>query len=332
MSSLLSNQTMLVATLFVSALQAMGWSNPAVRFDVDGTVVCWDRTDDSFTAAHPGYRLYEAKFRISSFQTSSTAPGELSVLISAPSLFVQDYAPRTLLESDVVGNISHNQQSEKNSNIGLTATSSWDLPFAASANASDNRRRSESSQFETRPSKSLVQASGTLRRGTAAFFKFHANSQSSLEGAREVTLWLQAPDDWRADYVTVLCSSKSDDNKVADRDLFTVGLYRAGDGEAKQAADEIVQTERLVRRTASHVVRTRSNKNPFTSIFKSNEPKLPEDWLATVLTSRAASRTFAFEKQLPRDVREAVTALTNAKQQVATFNLSTSQASAIAAN
>jgi hypothetical protein len=305
-------------------------ATPCVHFDVTDVVTCRPVLDEQFQADHPGEMLIEATFEVSSLVRLGSE-GKLSqflYVIESPqrSLVVHDYAPKTQFVTEVAGNVGIRKNTEKSSNLGINASFNTDLLASASANASNGQKRSTNLSYELLPPKQLLAASGTIARRTAVYFKLKPSAQTSMDGARRLTVVFRADDNWRGDYVRLRCAAydRSTSGKpICGSSDFLVGLHMLGDEAARQTVASLSQADRRLRRLAldkrGEVQRQRfpSTTDKLGAFFNVSRPKIPDDWLRQAMQGDASS---GFERYLPSSVREAVREFRQSRNRVLELN------------
>lgn len=234
-------------------------SAPVVHFDLAPATACRDVTTPEFAAAHPGDRLLEVTLEISTMLTAGESNDfEYFIQVLSPGrhLSVVDYAPKTTLASDYAGNISVEKRNESSKSAGVTVSGVWNQLVNIAGSGDIGSKDNLAVRYELHAPQSPVTSSGTILRGAGAYFKLRPSRQTSLEGARPFTIVFRAPDSWRGDYLQVHCECSGTRHGVVRslderfrcgvRDFF-VGLYLAGDNEAKQSAERMVQAEHTLR-------------------------------------------------------------------------------------
>ncbi len=248
--------SMLVAIVVAacgSAPPARG--EPQVSFDVGYAVACREVTSEEFLAAHPDKKLIEARFEISALvhRGSEQELAEIMYVIWSPEerLNVVDFEPKTQLTTDVEDKIQVIETDERTSGIeaGVKAKSdAWPLAHVEpTAGASASKSDQLQQRYSKLPPKHLVVAAGTLNRRHGVAFKLRPSSQHSLQGQKELVCLFAVPKQWRADYVAVACMARARPaapwtaSAECGSKKTMVGLYLAGDEEARQAALEAVR-------------------------------------------------------------------------------------------
>jgi hypothetical protein len=308
---------------------------PIVQFDVAPMVGCRDVTTASFMQSNPDERLVEARFLISSLiqRGEEKDLNEFVYFIDSPrqSMTVEDYLPKTTLATDVVGSVCVEERQDRTRTFGLSGVGEVTGDIKVTANANSATTNGERMQYERLPPLELVSASGTMRRGTAAYFKLKPSTRSSLEGSKEFVLILRVPAKWRGDYVRITCTALGtnrgmvrhlDEEVKCGRGEFSVALYAEGDMDAKQVAAMHVEREREFRSTvsASHkLIQKHQSPNParkFGQWLSVVEPSPPDAWFETILRNPAGENVDRYAKQLPANVRMAATSYQKSRQQL----------------
>jgi hypothetical protein len=259
---------------------------------------------------------------------------QLLLVIENPtrSLRVADFAPRTELTTAYLGHLEKTRQQDQTSSSGFSATLNPHPSLSAQANASGNTSSSETLRYQQLPPMELLAASGTAARGTAVYYKFRANSQTTLEGLRTLQVIFDVPRNWRADYVFVRCVAYASSPReqagtpICGSADFLVPVYLAGDEDARQAAFDLSRAERELRSGAlqyrTETVQGGSDElaTKFVSLFRSEKRSVPNRWLTDVLTSMPMRREFSFQRDLPEPVSEAVSEFTRARWEFTQLN------------
>lgn len=338
MARLPSSSLSLLATLLLLSTVRYGFAaaSACVQFDVPDLVACTDISSDEFLASNPNERLIEARIPISSLVRLGSEDSLLQflyILESPQQTFrVVDYSPKTVMESDIVGHVAVEQTRGKNANLGLKANSAFGDSLHAEASAANGSTKSDAVRFERLPPLRLLSASGTMRRGTGAYFKLKPSTQFALEGARDFTIVARVPGSWRGDLLRVHCAAYGGDEGRGNRDgepicgttAFSVGLYLAGDEPARQIASRLVREEtRLKQLAQSQHGEIEDRKFPslghkLGAIFSLVDPKIPDHWLEMVIGLSPASNK-DFSRYLPDEVRTALTSYQEARRQIASL-------------
>lgn len=306
---------------------------PCVRFDVPPMVDAVDVSTPAFLTANPAEKLVRIRIPISSLVRLDSEGSLLQYLylVNGPGstpFQIVDYAPKTATATDIAGPIVEEQTEGESSNIGFKAFTPQDFPLKADATAGHSSNNSISRRLERLPPQELLAASGTLHRGSSAYFKLKPSTQTTLEGSKQFEVVARVPYSWRAGLVKITCAAFSkrrggdDRNAVCGRSEFVVGIYMAGDEAAKQSVWRLAETQQQLRSLAmSHAQSIKDRRFPslghkIGAALSVVEPKIPDHWLDKVLSSQDYH---AFERHLPRPIRSATTEYREARQQVNAF-------------
>jgi hypothetical protein len=250
----------LILVIACTGAEAAGGEVPRVHFDMPFVVACRDVSSPEFLAANPDDKLIEARFEISSLLIAGQERDltEYLIRIESPqrTLAVVDYLPKTLHESKHAKPISVQETDESNASIGINIAGQYEFLTGTGVNAGLGKKHVSCVKQELLPPLETVAASGTLLRGSAVFFKLKASSRQLLEGARDYSLVLRVPAQWRADYVHVYCRAQGiersfvsslDQQVICGNRDFVVALYLEGDAAARSTADSFARRQAEVR-------------------------------------------------------------------------------------
>jgi hypothetical protein len=207
-----------------------------------------------------------------------------------------DYSPRTQTVSDIAGTISIDRFSEKNSNLNLNFNGAFPTVGNGGAKAEFVGRQGEKVRYDEIPQHEILVASGTLKRGTGAYFRFHPSRAETLEGGRELKLMFQVPLSWRGGVLQVECQAAGSRKSLAwtepveIRRSFVVPIYLESDEEALQTAMDFAQREQRLRQSWQNYLQQSSHSQPlgpFEAMFPQSrskgKPKIPEDWVHVLI-------------------------------------------------
>lgn len=239
-------------------------SGPEIEFDLVPVVECRDVTPPEFAATHPDQRVIEAVLRISMRLKSGSAHDvreiTLEVASRDQSLLVFDYCPNLVLESDVAGEIEITKTHETGSSIGAGITGGTGIPYGGvNVNVSPNAtvgtsKRDQLTETAKRiPDKDVVLVGGTMDSGYGVFFKFRPSGQTPVEGRKEFVCRYVVPRTWRGDWLAVSIHAIGEHKeyflksiKPSGAGQWELGLFLAGDKEARSAAWQLAATQGLV--------------------------------------------------------------------------------------
>jgi hypothetical protein len=254
----------------------------------------------------------------------------LLIRIESPDDNVQiaDYFPKTTLASDFAGPISVEQHEERAKSIDFNL-GAQSPAIHTGAGTSEHLKTTLHTQGHRLPPMELCAASGTVQRGHGVYFKLKPTSHTSLEGAHDYVLVLRVPASWRGDTLLVNCEAFGMETKFPSPMMtrsrwvarsFNVALYREGDAVAQARATHLIRAEgelRGVVESQRRQLEKRTRPNPLQeieSLFKHNDPKLPENWLEQILYAHEFPPTLS--DNLPTEVRVAALNYRDAKRQI----------------
>lgn len=317
-----------VSLLLLTAMDSMVWaesSRTTVTFDTSYWVACCEITTPESDTLPPSEKLIEAKFEISSLiRGRSDELLELLYRIESPGLemSVVDYLPRTQLETEYAGNVSVELGNSSSRSLGVNIAGKYEPALSGDASASRGTKDTENYHYELLAPLELVTASGTLQRGTGAYFKLKSSPRMALEGSRSFVIVMRVPQVWRAGCVRIVCEGLGD-GEAASTSLgqsnFPVALYLEGDEEACQVATNLVLAERRLQNMAvakRHAISRRSYPAfPFRIVraFSVTDPKVPADWLDQVMSGSSPGPPNDFLEHLPAEVLAAAQKYRQAK-------------------
>ena len=229
-----------------------GIAKDPISFDAPAVICASPVYDHNETPIRPGLSLYEICVPISTLvQTRGTLP-EYQVwcfikVRSAPWKVIE-FQPRTELTSHFLGPVQIDRQQETSQRIGVNLTGRIDSWGNAAANSELSGKKKEHLIASQSPPMILLQASGTIERGTGVFFKFRPSDQTTLEGLRLLTFVVEVPDTWRVAMMRVHCLAEpigdSKTSRSFGESVFPVVVYHGYDLAAEQAAKRLAVSER----------------------------------------------------------------------------------------
>lgn len=239
--------------LVLAAVATTADARPQVEFDFARTIEARDVTPPQRADAHPHQRLIEVALPVS-VRFRGVGPDdvdELDIEINgaAAGLQVLDFAPDTQLASDIENTIESTLTVKKSRS--LDGSLGGTLPIVGadavahltpSINAGVSRGEIATEKVNRLPPKYAVVVSGTSASGRGVFFKLKRSTQTSLEGAHELTVTFVAPADFEAGKLLVGCTARGsrkmlwlDQTAVLGGTVSEVKLYLAGSAASRAA-------------------------------------------------------------------------------------------------
>jgi len=269
-------------------------------------------------------RCVRIKLPVSVFQRSNLADGQLQYIVIrvvSPyhTMRVVDFSPRTQTYTTVEGHVAVRTSLEDKNQLGAKAAFPPTSAGQLSVDASNQQAIRQEESFNRLPETKLLSSSGTLMRGSGAFFKFLAGPHAVLEGSREVAILAEVSPAWRGDllHVSVQALGTSAGQHASPVQLgyeqMWTAVHLAGDVHAASAARRYVSTERSLRQLAGEQHKRVVEKALPTVFHKLGaaldivEPKVSGDYLVEVLFSgRNKFRDHPEMNRLPMDLQVAI--------------------------
>ena len=213
------------------------------------------------------------------------------------SIQVVDYQPRTTLATDIVGNIGIETKQDQSTAFDL-ALSGQQAGILGTTSVDLGNKQGKSVKWQHLPPLELLSASGTIARGSGAYFKLKSSSQTSLEGNRNFTLLLRVPHDWQSGVLHIDCRGQARQrNSLTQREetvtcghhRFVVALHATGNSLAQRHAERFIQADMTLRQLAVvHEQQILERAYPhagyrIAAFFQTIEPQIPNHWLEMVL-------------------------------------------------
>jgi hypothetical protein len=288
-----------------------------VRFDVPSAIPSCDVTAPDRGQHDP--RLVEIVIPVSVLAGCRSDQRVLEMMIQIRGLGngiqVADYGPRTRLYSDIDGPIAVEQRQDRNSSVALGAAGTAADVLQLDAKASTGKTSGHTERYQRIPEQKLLLASGTINRGSGAYFKFRHSPQTTLEGGHEIILVLQVPPSWRGGLLRVDCLASGKEKYLlgegdfsAGQASFVVATWLKGDVEARQTVQQYSMLESQIRNFARSMQR-RSSQRPANDLLGGllgkAEASLPGDWATRFALFDSRSIEGRIKPHLPRDMQQA---------------------------
>lgn len=301
-----------------------------LQFDTNPSVACQEVADGAFAASVPGEKLIRVDCHISVLGIHRERTlDECLFHFYSPEFHtrVQDYSPKTIVATDVVGNIQVQSEHVQSQGVRLGVEGDASNFLHANATANHETNSAENRSFEVLPPRELVTAAGTLGRGSGVYFKIRRTSQQSLEGTHLFSLILRVPSMWRAGYLRLHCQGFTDETRLQPSQMlaqsaFMIPLYLVGDTEAKQQATRLMSAEQsLIAAVREHQGAIQKvNRPSLLHEVALKSPQLPDQWLVTLLRQPANAPAEPFEYILPPEIRQQMAELRSEKQKMSEFS------------
>ncbi len=222
-----------------------------------------------------------------------------------------DYGPRTQTIAGVQGTIGVEKREESNSGFNFGVESKPTNLAQGSLNADVGRRASSQLSFQEIPRHRLLVASGSIDRGTGAFFRFHRSKTEPLEGGKEVMLVFRVPTNWSKGLLSVRCRAVGSrrvagvwDEPLLYEKSFVLPVYLQDELAAQEAAIEFIKSEQNLRRvwlTYKQQAMPQGVKAAVSRLLNP-EPVVPGRWLEQFVASGSQRLLTQFQNQLSPEV------------------------------
>ena len=226
-----------------------------------------------------------------------------------------DYAPKTQTVSDIDGLISIEKNTDKNSGIGINLSSGYQDAVSGTAKLDLSTRTGTKLKYQEIPQHEVLVASGTVQRGTGAFFRFHPSKRNTLEGGRNLIVAYRVPQTWRGGVIKIECRANGHRKIVGswyetfeESRAFVVPVYLEGDDQARQAAEKFVRSEQGLRENwRQHKDRSHPNSGGILgfTLHPSSNSSLPPQWVHQLIQSGADDYLRMYRSRLPDELAQA---------------------------
>lgn len=283
-------------TLSLSAICPAG--EPPVKFDVPALVGVKEAIYADSSVPRGNEKIIQVVIPVSS-EASSRDRGNVDefrfdIFWNRNVYPIADYSPKTRTTSEIEGLISVEKSKDNNSGIGINLNSGYQDLLTGSAKADLSQRTGSKLRYQEVPQHEVLVASGTVQRGTGAFFRFHPSKRETLEGGRDLMVAYRVPVNWRGGLLKIECRANGSRKVIgAWRDpieesrSFIVPIYLEGDDQARDAAVNFVRSEQNLRMNWDQHVRQQSKP---TGLFglgapQSNLNRVPDQWMHYLIQS-----------------------------------------------
>ena len=250
---------------------------------------------------------------------------------------VADYAPKSQMVSHIEGLIKFDKTRDIGGSISLNGKTDKLEVLSLNSTGDYSNREQDRKSYQEVPQHQTLVASGTIKRGTGAFFRFHPARTEMLEGGREVIIAWRVARDWTGGVLKVECRASgqrkvfgSMSEPIEVGEAFIVPVYLEGHSSALTAATDVVRAERALKQAwhSTRVVQSHSTfRWPFmesalktfalpTSVNTgaSSRSKLPDQWVHRLIQSGDDRYLYRYESMLPKTVKKPAAVFVSARQ------------------
>jgi hypothetical protein len=223
---------------------------PVVEFDVGWTVACRDVTPDSIRSKGT-VKMIEAVFRLSPqlLKGKETDLKRVRYDVYGPDgqMPVMCFAPGSVVGTNVIDGTVEIESVTGEAGISFA----YVIGPKSGKGIAEAEWRQSRLRYKLLAPKTLVQATGTTRRGGGVYYDLRPSTQDTLQRQREFAVVFEVPKTWRADYITFECLADGYDRGVVFTEegvcglaMYSVGLYMEGDDEARKAAKALAEAQK----------------------------------------------------------------------------------------
>ncbi|MFT7632512.1 MAG: hypothetical protein ACI87E_003564 [Mariniblastus sp.] len=243
---------------------------------------------------------------------------------------IDNYSPRTQTVSDVEGLIAVEKGTDTSAGVGFNLKGSVEA-FSGNAEADLSQRTTTKLRYSEVPQHEVLVASGTIRRGTGAFFRFHPSKRETLEGGRDLIVAFRVPQSWRGGVIKVECRAAGHRKIMGswrepfeENRAFVLPIYLEGDDQARQAAEAFVRKEQGLRRNwQSHQKQARPQPVGLFSLTgrpAASGSSLPSEWVHHLIQSGNDSYLNRYREKIPSNVVDAAEQFVAARKELFAFS------------
>jgi hypothetical protein len=230
-------------TLALILAGASGWyagtsAAPYVEFDFARAIECRDVTPPHRLSSAQNVRLVEVLLPISvrfhGLTMDDVEQLDIEINGAAAALRVHDFAPCTILSSDIADPIETTTTTKRNRSLSGTLGGALPVPAGSlvanvtpSLTASLGKCETATEKLKRLAPKHAVVVSGTSSEGCGVFYKLKRSSQTSLEGVHELAITFIAPAKWRGANLQVTCSAQGERKVLWMKQDATLGSERS---------------------------------------------------------------------------------------------------------
>ena len=309
---------------------------PPVKFDVPALISVSDLETTNNSAGHESVEPFSANEKtiqaiipvsseVRSGDRGNVEEFRFDVFWNRNAYLIADYGPQTQTVSDIEGLVAVEKIHERKRGLGLDLETGYQDLVSANARGELSSGSSTDTKYNEVPQHDVLIASGTVRRGTGAFFRFHPSRRETLEGGRDLVVEFRVPVSWRGGLLKVECRAQGHRKVIGswrepfqESRSFVVPIYLDGDDQARQAAMSFAQTEQKLRANWGQYVKEDQRKQSakLLGIFNSSSgsASLPEQWMHYLIQSGNDVYLTRYRSQLPSSIAKAAQEFVSARQ------------------
>ena len=262
---------------------------------------------------------------------------------------VVDYGPKSKTTSHIDGLIAVEQTHNKGGSISLSGNSDKLEVLTLNGKGDLSNQKNSRKSYQEIPQHKTLVASGTIKRGTGAFFRFHPSRTETLEGGREVVIAYRVARDWRGGVLRVECRATGErkifGNLTEPIDVakaFIVPVHMTGDQQSLDAALDFVRAENNLKKSwHSSQATAKPSKKPHSAFRwplvesametfhlagfsqgravpsqQNASSQLPDQWVHRLIQSGDDRYLSRYQAALPNSVQTSAAVFVSARQRL----------------
>lgn len=308
---------------------------PTIQFDVPALIPAEVLEPADSSNANPSQKIIELVVPVTSVVTAGDRDDidefRFDIFWNRNVYPLEDYSPKTQTFSEVDGLITVEKHKNRNAGIGIDLDSGFRDVVSGHAKADVSQQNGTRLKYQEVPQHEVLVASGTVKRSTGAFFRFHPSRRDTLEGGRDLVVAFRVPQSWRGGVVTVECRAQGHRKILGSwretfeqNRAFVLPIYLDGDDQARQAAEDFVRSEQSLRQNWQCHIRGKSSSSAMLAGFvprtSGSTSSLPKQWVHYLIQSGNDEYLTRYRSKLPQKVADAAEQFVSARQDLFQFS------------
>ena len=241
---------------------------------------------------------------------------------------VVEYGPKTRTVSDIEGLISIEKRKDKNSSLGLSLKSGYQDMVTGTLQGQLANKTGSTYRYSEVPQHEILVASGTIKRGTGTFFRFHPSKRETLEGGRDLVVAYRVPASWRGGILQVECRAVGEKKLIGPwGDSIKIGrsfvmpVYLEGDDQAREIAIEFAKSQQTLNTRWKQQLQRRGRgggfKHEIEALFGGGATGgVPDEWTQYLIQTGDDRVYDRYQRDLSESVRTAATQFIELRRQL----------------
>ena len=313
---------------------------PAIRFDVPALLPVHELIPDG-VAPVSEFKVIEIVVPVTSEirqrDRDNVDEFRFDVSWTRKSFPVADYAPKSQMASRVKGLIKVDKTRDTGGSVSLNGKTDKLEVLSLNSTGDYSNRETDRKSYQEVPQHQTLVASGTIKRGTGTFFRFHPGRTEMLEGGREVIIAWRVARDWTGGVLKVECRATGQrkvfgtlNEPIEVAEAFIVPVYLEGHSSALTAATDVVRAEMKLKQAWQRTRVAKSHSSfrwplmesalnafslpPLDSAGTTSKSDLPDQWVHQLIQSGDDRYLYRYESLLPKTVKAPAAVFVSARQ------------------